>query len=239
MTQGKPLRVGEIKGVLFDSGDTLVCPIAGSWWPKQPLIDAFETHGIEGADMSRFDEAVTLGIRYLDENHYLTTEAEEREQFRTAYTIVIETLGVQSPSEGLLADILRPFEEGTGIEPFPDTRRVLDDLSRRGLKLGIVSDNWPSLDRRYRQLGLRHYFDAFVISAVLGCWKPSERMYTTAIDELGLPPESLMFVDDRPENVEAAARLGVRGVVISRYGETPETDLPIVTGLDEVVEMIG
>ena len=73
-------------------------PIAGFWWPRQSFIDAFRTHGIDGADMSRFDEAVGLGIRYLDENHSLTTEAaveEEREQFRTAYTIVIETLGVQ------------------------------------------------------------------------------------------------------------------------------------------------
>ena len=231
--------MGKIKGVLFDSGDTLVRPIAGSWWPKQPLIDAFEAHGIDHVDMSRFKEAVALGIRYLDENHCLSTEEEEREQFRTAYTIVIETLGVQSPPESLLADILRPFEEGTGIEPFPDTRRVLEQLSNDGLKLGIVSDNWPSLDRRYRQLGLRHYFGAFVISAVLGCWKPCERMYTTAIAELGIPPESLMFVDDRPENVAAAVRLGMRGVVISRYGETPETELPVATSLDEVMRTIG
>ena len=231
--------MGKIEGVLFDSGDTLVRPIAGSWWPRQSFIDAFETHGIEGADMRRFAEAVALGIRYLDDNHNLTTEEEEREQFRTAYTIVIERLGVQSPSESLLAHILRPFEDGTGIEPFPDTQRVLEQLSNDGMKLGIVSDNWPSLDRRYRQLGLRHYFDAFVISAVLGCRKPCERMYTTAIEELGLPSESLMFVDDRPENVAAAERLGMRGVVISQYGEIPKTDLLVVTGLDEVVQMIG
>ena len=231
--------MGKIRGVLFDSGDTLVRPIAGSWWPKQSFIDGFEAHGIGHADMNRFDEAVSLGVRYLDDNHSLTTEEEERRQFRTSYTIVIETLGVRAPAEELIADLLRPFEEGTGIEPFPDTRRVLDDLTGRGIKLGIVSDNWPSLDRRYRQLGLRCYFDAFVISALLGCSKPCERMYTTAIDELGLPPESLIFVDDRPENVAAAARLGLRGVVISRYGETPETDLPVVTGLDEMVQMIG
>lgn len=230
--------MGEIKGVLFDSGDTLVRPIAGSWWPKQSFIDAFEAHGIDHTDMSRFDGAVSLAVRYLEDNHRLTTEEEERRQFRTAYTIVIETLGAKSPTEDLLADMLRPFEEGTGIEPFPDTRRVLDDLSGRGIKLGIVSDNWPSLDRRYRQLGLRHYFDAFIISAALGCWKPSELMYTTAIEGIGLPPELLMFVDDRPENVAAAVRLGMRGVVMSRYGEIPQTNLPVVTGLDEVVGMI-
>ena len=231
--------MGKIKGVLFDSGDTLVRPIAGSWWPRRSFIDAFRAHGTDGADMSRFDEAVAHGIRYLDDNHCLTTEEEERRQFRTAYSIVIETLGVQSPAESLLADMLRPFEEGVGIEPFPDTRRVLGQLFNDGLKLGIVSDNWPSLDRRYRQLDLRDYFDAFMISAELGCRKPCERMYTTAIEEMGIRPECLMFVDDRPENVEAAVHLGMRGVVISRYGEIPETDLPVVAGLDEVVRMLG
>ena len=188
--------------------------------------------------MTRLDDAVALAVQYLDDNHSLTTEEEERRQFRTAYTILIETLGVRSPAEGLIADLLSLLEEAVDLVLFPDTRRVLDDLSGRGIKLGIVSDNWPSLDRRYRQLGLRRYFDAFAISALVGCWKPCERMYMTAISELGLPPESLMFVDDWPENVAAAGRLGLEGVVISRYGEAPETDLPVVTGLDEVVAMI-
>ena len=33
-------------------------------------------------------------------------------------------------------------------------------------------------------------------------------------------------------------RLGMSGVVISRYGETPETELPWVTNLDELVVML-
>ena len=228
----------KIKGVLFDSGDTLVRPFAGSWWPKQPFIDAFIRHGIDHSDMTRFDDAVALAVQYLDDNHSLTTEEEERRQFCTAHAIILEALGVRSPNATLISDLFRLHEEAVDLVLFPDTRRVLDDLSGRGIKLGIVSDNWPSLDRRYRQLGLRHYFDAFAISALVGCWKPCERMYTTAIDELGLPPESLMFVEDWPENVAAAECLGLKGVVISRYGETPETDLPVVTGLDEVIAMI-
>ena len=188
--------------------------------------------------MTRFDDAVALAVQYLDDNHSLTTEEEEHRQFRTAHAIILEALSARSPNATLISDLFRLHEEAVDLVQFPDTRRVLEYLSGRGIKLGIVSDNWPSLDRRYRQLGLRHYFNAFAISAVVGCWKPCELMYTTAIDELGVPPDSLMFVDDWPENVAAAGRLGMRGVVISRYGKTPETDLPVVTGLDEVVAMI-
>ena len=231
--------MGKIRGVLFDSGDTLVRPLAGSWWPKQPFIDVFKAHGIDHSDMTRFDDAVALAVQYLDDNHSLTTEEEEHRQFRTAHAIILEALSARSPNATLISDLFRLHEEAVDLVQFPDTRRVLEYLSGRGIKLGIVSDNWPSLDRRYRQLGLRHYFNAFAISAVVGCWKPCELMYTTAIDELGLPPESLMFVDDWPVNVAAAGCLGLKGIVISRYGEAPETDLPVVTGLDEVVAMIG
>ena len=88
--------------------------------------------------MTRFDDAVAQAVQYLDDNHSLTTEEEERRQFRTAYTILIETLGVRSPAEGLIADLLSLLEEAVGLELFPDTGRVLDDLSARGIKLGIV-----------------------------------------------------------------------------------------------------
>ena len=41
--------MGQIKGVLFDFGDTLIRPKAGSWFPRQHFIDAFRSHGITGA----------------------------------------------------------------------------------------------------------------------------------------------------------------------------------------------
>ena len=139
--------MGKIKGVLFDSGDTLVRPRAGSWWPRQTFIDAFMAHGIEDADMSRFDEAISLGIRNLDDNHSLTTEEEERRQFRTAHAIILEALGVRSPTANLISELFRLHEEAVDLVLFADTRRALDYLSGRGIKLGIVSDNWPSLER--------------------------------------------------------------------------------------------
>ncbi len=231
--------MNQIKGILFDSGDTLVRSKAGSWFPKQHFIDPLEAREIRDARMDRFDEALAVGLRYLDDNHYLAADERiERHQFRTAYQLIFEALGVESPSERLISDILRPFDEEVGIEPFPDTLPTLIRLRDSGIKLGIVSDNWPSLDRRYRALGLRDFFDTFVISALAGCVKPSVRIYRLGIAEIALEPASLMFVDDNPENVEAAIQLGMAGLVIARYGHMPKTDLPVITGLDEVISAI-
>ena len=48
-----------------------------------------------------------------------------------------------------------------------------------------------------------------------------------------------MLVDDSPVNIEAAMKLGMKGVAISRYGEVPQTSLPMVTNLDELTAMPG
>ena len=228
-----------IQGILFDSGDTLVRPKAGEWFPKQHFLDAFRARGVTDANMDRFEDALDAGLRYLNEHHALAvTEEVERDQFHTAYGLILGALGISGPTEELVADILRPFEEDVGMEPFPDTVRVLRRLQRAGLRLGVVSDNWPSLDRRFRTMGLRGYFDAFVISALVGSSKPCEAIYRAAVEEIGIPPEGLVFVDDRPVNVVAAVKLGMKGVVIYRYGKAPDTDLPVISDLDGLIAMV-
>ena len=229
----------QIQGILFDSGDTLVRPKAGEWFPKQHFLDAFRARGVTDANMDRFEDALDAGLRYLNEHHALAVKEEvERDQFHTAYGLILRALGISGPTEDLIADVLRPFEEDVGMEPFPDTARALRRLQNSGLRLGVVSDNWPSLDRRFRTMGLRGYFDAFVISALVGSSKPCERIYRAAVDEIGIPPENLMFVDDRPVNVEAAVKLGMAGIVISRYGKVPNTDLPVISDLDGLIAIV-
>ena len=56
--------------------------------------------------------------------------------------------------------------------------------------------------------------------------------------DIGLAPESLMFVDDNLVAVEGAIRLGMAGVIISRYGETPQGGLRWVADLEELVAML-
>ena len=78
------------------------------------------------------------------------------------------------PLELLLA-LASSLVDELAVDLYPDVVPALEMLRARGLKLGIISDSWPSLDPKYVQLGVRHYFDAFVISAQLGCVKPDKK----------------------------------------------------------------
>ena len=54
------------------------------------------------------------------------------------------------------------------------------------------------------------YFDHKIFSHEVGSMKPDRRIYDAAIAAAAKPPEALFFTDDRPENVESAAKLGIR-----------------------------
>lgn len=66
-------------------------------------------------------------------------------------------------------------------------------------------------------------FDAFpiikvlrdvVVSGVEGVVKPDPRIYEIALARMGRPdPSTVLFIDDRPENIHAASRMGFQGHV--------------------------
>ncbi len=65
---------------------------------------------------------------------------------------------------------------------------------------------------RLNHFGLRKYFQVALSSCYLGFRKPEAAIYQRALDILGRPPERILFIDDRTENVAAAAAVGLKAV---------------------------
>jgi putative hydrolase of the HAD superfamily len=65
----------------------------------------------------------------------------------------------------------------------------------------------------------RHpWFDVFSVrgySSRIGAAKPDPATFRWMLDRLGAEPGDTAFIDDRPENVAAAAALGIRAVHFS------------------------
>jgi putative hydrolase of the HAD superfamily len=57
---------------------------------------------------------------------------------------------------------------------------------------------------------LSEYFDVVVVSYEVGCLKPAPRIYEVCLERLGVPAAAALFVDDRLENIEGAARHGLQ-----------------------------
>ncbi|MGD0257746.1 MAG: HAD-IA family hydrolase [Thermoplasmata archaeon] len=67
-------------------------------------------------------------------------------------------------------------------------------------------------EHRISTFHLREVFHAFLSSCYTGRRKPDPDAYRYALQVTQHLPEETLFLDDRPENVEAAARLGIRAV---------------------------
>ena len=74
-----------------------------------------------------------------------------------------------------------------------------------------------------RDRPLDQWFDVVVVSAEVRCVKPDPRLYRLCLQQLDVEPAQALFVDDRPENVAAAATLGMRTVYFA--GDDPVAEL--------------
>lgn len=83
-------------------------------------------------------------------------------------------------------------------------------------KLGIISNAWPYLESLLHLLGLWPYFESVIISAQVGLTKPNPAIYELALRTLGIPADQAIFVDDIPQNVVAAERVGLKGLWLTR-----------------------
>ena len=98
----------------------------------------------------------------------------------------------------------------------PDAVAVLRDLHQAGVpQVGLTNfsaELYPHAPARFPFLDL---LDAVVVSGREGVAKPDPAIYRLAADRAGLPLDALVFVDDKPVNVEAAEALGMHGVVFT------------------------
>lgn len=96
----------------------------------------------------------------------------------------------------------------------PEFRETLAATKSAGVKLAILSnelDLFYGADFR-EKLPFLGDFDVIVDATYTGILKPDPRAYEACLDELGLPPEACVFVDDQRRNIEGARTAGLRTV---------------------------
>ena len=224
-----------IRGILFDSGFTLARPLGGRWFPGHRFAGILSAHGLPLPAPPLLDEATGAGLTYLSGCHNLHTVAEERQQFTRFYEIILEQLMIE-PEPALLQALVTAMVDQPDFAFYDDTIAALHHLRQRGLRLAIVSDAWPSLERKYIMLGARPLFDGFVLSARTGCTKPCPQIFQAGLSALNLSAEETMFVDDWPDYVRAAQDLGLSAILMDRENNYTDSGLTRVTSMQELTK---
>jgi putative hydrolase of the HAD superfamily len=97
----------------------------------------------------------------------------------------------------------------------PETLRVLHALAEGGTRLALLSNAGPDFSGWLRSGSFAPLFERVFVSGELGLVKPTAAIYEHVIDELGITPSELLFVDNKSENVEGARAVGGDGHVFT------------------------
>jgi len=205
------------RAVVFDLWNTLVL------WPTE---DGHNFYGLMadhvGIPHDRFSEAWT-GL--YDQRATGPLEPSVR--------AVCQRLGVADELVQGLIDVRIDFTR-EALVPVEGSLEILDELRRRGLRLGLISVCSEEVPRLWEETPLASRIDAAVFSCSVGVRKPDTRIYEIAAEWLGLRAEECLFVDDQPSFVEGAVAAGMDAVLI---GDEPWEGKRIEQ-LDEVLELV-
>jgi epoxide hydrolase-like predicted phosphatase len=212
-----------IDAVLFDFG--------GVFTPSP--FSAVEAFGAElGAEPGRFLE-ITFGPYDADTDHPWH-RLERGEISLVAAREEILGLGRSHDLEVDLFRILRAMAGGSGPFVREAMVRVVEELRSDGYRTALVTNNAAEFGEAWRPLlPLDELFDSVIDSSEVGMRKPDPRIYLHTLEQLGgVEPERTVFLDDYAENVEAARRLGMHGVVVADPPDAALADLRRILGTE-------
>jgi putative hydrolase of the HAD superfamily len=130
------------------------------------------------------------------------------------------------------AGITLSAEQIAGIVAFENrmwvrvNQQVLDlarEIKASGVRIAILS-NMPEdlLGELRRNFAWLNEFEVQVWSCEHGVIKPGEQIYRLCLEQLGCEPHRALFFDDRPNNVEAARRIGIEAHVFESAEQAGE-----------------
>jgi HAD superfamily hydrolase (TIGR01549 family) len=136
------------------------------------------------------------------------------------------------PDDGLTDLMAETYWQVFHAEPatFHDAETVLGQLEG-SYRLGMITNGHPGPQRKTIAIsGLAHFFEPelVIVSGEVGYHKPEAALYQEAMRRAGVTPEQSLMVGDNPTNdIDGAARAGMRTVWLARNGESyPDGLLP-------------
>ncbi|MFH1191102.1 MAG: HAD family phosphatase [Candidatus Omnitrophota bacterium] len=94
----------------------------------------------------------------------------------------------------------------------------LVNMLRANYKIAMLSNinilHYEYLKKNFPVFGV---FDKVFLSFQLGLIKPEKEIYNLVIRQLGVRPTEIFYTDDRPELVQSAKSLGIKGCIFTNF----------------------
>lgn len=117
---------------------------------------------------------------------------------------------------------------------YPDARPALEEARRRGLKVGVLTNNSLLVSARslLQCAALHDLVDVVLSSQMIGAAKPDPRAYQAIAEALGVSTTSCLFFDDIADWVEGARCAGMRAYLVDRSDKLATASFAICPALE-------
>ncbi|WP_346897847.1 HAD-IA family hydrolase [Clostridium sp. UBA7503] len=228
------MNMNNIKAILFDSGRTLNVPRTGHWFITPNFFNIINDTSFQYTE-DQLSEAMNKACDHINKMLLVKTEEDEFTMFKEFYEIVLKEIKYMSINEEIINSLASDnVYNDDKFYFFDDVEPGLQRLKDKYI-LGVVSDTWPSLERVFINKSLRKYFSTFVMSSIYGSYKAEKVLFKIAIEEIGVKPEEVIFIDDSESNLIAAEDFGMIPILIDRYDRNDiESKYPIIKSLNDL-----
>ncbi len=201
-----------IKAIVFDMGGVLI----DLWYDK--CVASYKEIGFD---------TIT---KYLDPCHQMGFYGELEAGTITEEEFYDRCLSLSAPgtTRSDIDHCLKVFYTG----PSEEKGAYLRELKERGYKIYMLSNNNPVMMRICAEdfdkagISLDGFFDKLFISCWMKLLKPGAAIFEKTIEEIGLKPEEILFIDDSQRNVDGANACGIRAKLFVQGEELRETIEP-------------
>lgn len=176
------------------------------------------TNGWDSQDRKLASEKFDLDLEEMESRHKLTFD-----------TFEIGKLSLEEYLNRVVFYKKRPFTPLQFIkfmhaqsQAFPEMIELMRSFkSKHRLKIAVVSNEGRELNEyRIRKFKLDTFVDFFISSCFVHLRKPDIDMFKMALDLAHVPPNQVLYIDDRPLFVQAAQSLGIHGLHHTDYAST-------------------
>jgi 2-haloacid dehalogenase len=125
-------------------------------------------------------------------------------------------LKLEHPSHAVMIDAWIQRQEEMLSGPIPGSVDILAELRARGVPLYALS-NWSAetFPISLRRFDFLQWFQGILLSSEVRLLKPDPRIFRLFCDTHAIGPAQAVYIDDSKLNVEAAAALGMHGIVFT------------------------
>lgn len=110
----------------------------------------------------------------------------------------------------------------SSLRPLVHSTKIIN-LLKDHYKLAVLSNHAKEWSEHMKQkFDLFKSFDPIIFSCDVGLRKPDPRIYEIALRRLKCDADECVLIDDKKRNVDAAEKLGIKGIVFEEYSKLVE-----------------